>query len=482
MEELAAKGQLFANKYEIVRPLGRGGMGVVYEAIHKKIGQAVAIKILRPEFAADEQAVRRFEREAVAIGRLQSEYVVRVFDVDVTADGRPFLVMELLKGRDLGEEMKGESPSVERLVDWVIQICIGVAAAHRARVVHRDLKPSNVFLTGKEKTARILDFGVSKLVGAEQDLTTSVTSIGTPRYMAPEQVRGDRDVDALADIWSVGVILYRMLSGAYPFDAGPDAPSVSTAIAILSSDPMPLGVRCPALPEALCNLVMEMLQKDRWSRPRSALLVADRLAPFGSGSVVIPDEPRTRSDPPLRDDEIDITPRSWPMLEATRRDDPEFPVTLQGSGQETATQLAISSAPGAAATGSAPKEKTRRRVVLMTAGGVFAVGAAIGIATFAGGRQDRKAPSPPTRTAVEVPPLDPGPALDLPSATTAAAPTPSAVAPVPQVSSAVPSSHRSERPAAPAPKRPSPVPTAQAAPSRSSPPPPASEKKKPLFL
>lgn len=288
MLELPRPGDRILNKYVLGPVLGRGGMGVVFEAVHERMAQSVAIKFLRPELVVDKGTVARFEREAVAAGQTQNEHVVRVFDVDKTPGGLPFIVMERLDGRELSVELKEREPPLEQLIDWMLQVCLGIGEAHARGVVHRDLKPSNVFLSGPSKTAKVLDFGVSKLIGTEHDLTATATLIGTPRYMAPEQIDGAHRVDGRADIWSLGVVLYRALSGDFPFSGGTNTAPVATAIAILRKPAKHLREVAPNIPSALADAVMAALQKDPAKRPPNAIAFADLLAPFGSGRVVIP--------------------------------------------------------------------------------------------------------------------------------------------------------------------------------------------------
>jgi serine/threonine protein kinase len=210
-----ALGAVLADKYRLDGILGIGGMGVVYRSHHALLGVPVAVKIILPEFAARPEFIARFTNEAKAAARIQSDHIARVSDVGSTADGMSFLVMELLEGEDLGSILAREGPqSVELCVDWVLQAIVGLADAHSAGIIHRDLKPSNLFLTrrvGKPDRIKICDFGISKasFEGGEQ-VTKTNSMLGSPAYMAPEQLRSSRTVDKRADIWSLGVILYEL--------------------------------------------------------------------------------------------------------------------------------------------------------------------------------------------------------------------------------------------------------------------------------
>ena len=201
-------------KYEIVKLLGRGGMGAVYQAIDPVLERAVALKVMLPEAAGDPEHKQRFEREARAVARLSHPSVVTVFDLGYHTDGSPYIVMELLRGQDLLARLR-QSPalSLEEKVSIVAQVLDGLGHAHKAGIVHRDIKPANVFLT-EEGSARIMDFGIAFWTSSGG---TSRTVLGTVGYMSPEQVRGER-VDGRSDLFSVGTLLCELLTGRRPFD------------------------------------------------------------------------------------------------------------------------------------------------------------------------------------------------------------------------------------------------------------------------
>jgi eukaryotic-like serine/threonine-protein kinase len=218
----ARVGEQAQGRYRLVRFLGAGGMGEVYEAEHLQVGKRVAVKCLWPAFASQPDQVERFEREARVASLVDSPHVVDVLDAGTLEDGARFFVMELLHGVTLAAELSalGALP-IDRACRILTQIALGVGAAHAAGITHRDLKPENVFLSRRGTTdhVKVLDFGISKFRRDDMDvaLTRTGMAIGTPTYMSPEQSEGSREVDARTDIWSMGVILYRMVVGSLPF-------------------------------------------------------------------------------------------------------------------------------------------------------------------------------------------------------------------------------------------------------------------------
>jgi serine/threonine protein kinase len=214
-------GTLVAGKLRIVRALGIGGMGTVYEVEHELTRHRRALKLLHPEFASNQQAVTRFLREASAAGRIANEHVVETFDAGVLDTGEPYLVMELLQGRSLADLLEATGRISEReAIDWLAQACDGLQAAHDAGIVHRDIKPDNLFVLSSGRV-KILDFGISKFdprLTGERQLTGDLT-LGTPYYMAPEQTSKSGSVDHRADIYALGVVLYECVTGSRPFEA-----------------------------------------------------------------------------------------------------------------------------------------------------------------------------------------------------------------------------------------------------------------------
>ena len=280
---------MLGGKYEIVSLLGEGGMAYVFEASHKRLQQRVAIKLLSPDLASDAELVARFEREARAMGKLATRHVVRVTDVEETPEGLPFMVMELLTGRDLDAELQErQSLPVGESIDIIMQACSGMLEAHNAGIVHRDLKPANIFLATdretNERIVKILDFGISKIAGeGEATRLTSVGAVmGTVLYMSPEQVRADANVDLRADVWSVGVILYEMLAGRAPFEG--NSPQIASQI--VTKDAPEVRTFAPAVPEGVALALRRMLERDRARRFPTMSDVILALAPFApSGSI-----------------------------------------------------------------------------------------------------------------------------------------------------------------------------------------------------
>jgi eukaryotic-like serine/threonine-protein kinase len=275
-------GHLLGGKYRIVRRIGVGGMGSVYEAKHAGLGTPVAIKVLLQQLAKVPTVADRFRREAQVSATLKSPHVIQVTDVDQLPDGRPYLVMELLLGESLQEHLeKTKSLSREEAVDLGLQILLGLECAHALGVVHRDLKPGNVFLDtrGVGRIAKLLDFGVAKVKATPefQALTRPGMVMGTPEYMAPEQAFSADQADARSDLFSVGVILYEMLSGALPAQG---SLPIAVAHQVMTNKVRPLRELCPGLPEGLLTLVHRAMQPERSARFESALEMRRALSAF----------------------------------------------------------------------------------------------------------------------------------------------------------------------------------------------------------
>lgn len=273
-------GSRLIGKYEIVRPIGRGGFGLVYEAKHLGLRARVAIKVLLREGRQHPQTLERFRREAWASAQIASPHVVRVTDVDVLEDGTPFIVMELLQGRDLEAELqaRGRLP-IRELVGYVLQAASAIHEAHLRGVVHRDLKPNNLFLAehGGTRSIKVLDFGLSK-IASELSVTKTRAQLGTPLYMSPEQLRSAKSVDGRSDIWALGVILYRMLTLRTPFEG---ATATDVMVGIMSQPAPELTRLAPNVPPELANVVMRALRKDPAERYQNVSELAHALAPFG---------------------------------------------------------------------------------------------------------------------------------------------------------------------------------------------------------
>jgi eukaryotic-like serine/threonine-protein kinase len=284
----------------MVRVLGKGGVGVVYEAQHLRLHAPVAVKFLLPEMLGIEGQAERFEREARAMARLSSPNVVRVLDVDSTPEGVPYVVMEFLRGSDLQTYVKARGRlSVKETVTLVHKACLGIAEAHRMGIIHRDLKPANLFLTedASGPVLKVVDFGISKILDEDVEVTQTQMSLGTPSYMSPEQIMSARDVDHRADIWSLGVILYRLLTGRLPF-AGTGQNAV--AVQIVTAPPPPLSEAAPDTPPALVAIIEKALAKNKEDRFQDVMALANALEGFlaSAGPGMGPPSGRLALEPP----------------------------------------------------------------------------------------------------------------------------------------------------------------------------------------
>jgi eukaryotic-like serine/threonine-protein kinase len=270
-------------KYEIVRVIGKGGMGCVYEAVNPAINKRVAMKCIDHALAANEEANARFQREAISASAVDSAHIVQIFDAGTTDDGTPFIVMELLRGKDLGGYITERGKlGVEETLHITAQILKGLHHAHEAGIVHRDLKPDNVFLVereGEPHFVKLLDFGVSKIARSEKDvpletLTRQGTVVGTPYYMSPEQAQAFPDVDGRTDIYSVGAIMYECLA-ARPPHTGQSYEQV--IVNICMKDVPPIHELEQKVPAAVSALVHKALGRERDERFASAREMLDAL-------------------------------------------------------------------------------------------------------------------------------------------------------------------------------------------------------------
>ncbi len=281
-------GKVLDGKYRLVRLIGKGGMGSVYEAEHTVINRRVAVKLLNPEYADEGDIVARFVREAQAASSIGHPNIIDIQDVGED-DGKTFIVMELLEGTSLSALIKSRGrlePS--HAVAIARQVADGLQAAHEKGIVHRDLKADNVFLTHDARLGeqvRILDFGISKVMEADgTDLTQTGAVMGTPHYMAPEQVRGEKDVDARIDVWALGVMIYEMLTGMYPF---PGTRTPEVLVKILTE---PMAALEPDLPDDLVEVVERALEKDRDARYASVAEMRKALEPLQASSPTLPSD------------------------------------------------------------------------------------------------------------------------------------------------------------------------------------------------
>ncbi len=266
-------GQIIEGKYRIVRVLGEGGMGAVYEGENTRIHRRVAIKVLHASVAGKADIVQRFEREAQAAGRIGSEHIVEVLDLGSLPDGERFMVMEFLDGEPLGDRIKNRG-KLDALESALIlrQLLEGLGAAHAAGIVHRDLKPDNIFLLrskgGTKDFVKLVDFGVSKFsaLDAEFSMTRTGAVMGTPFYMSPEQARG-QTVDHRSDLYSVGVVAYQMITGRVPFNADTFN---ELLFKIALESPEPAELLAPGLDPNFSAIVMRGMARDLNHRFQSA--------------------------------------------------------------------------------------------------------------------------------------------------------------------------------------------------------------------
>ena len=287
------EGEVVEGRYLVGNLLGKGGMGSVYRAIHILRRAPVALKVIAPSALEIEGGKARFIREAVAASSVESEHVVRVLDVGTFPNGLPYIVMELLEGFDLRMLVKNEGPMglpMARAIHLGLQIANALQAAHASGVVHRDLKLSNCLAVeryGDRDFVKVLDFGVSKLLATSATLLTSGNLfIGTLEYMAPEQATAPKDADERSDIYSLGVILYKLLSGSFPYSFSKAKTLVDKVSLLLRAEPVPLLSIAPHLPAELCAVVHRAFRRPPAERFTSATAFAEALAPFADSRSV----------------------------------------------------------------------------------------------------------------------------------------------------------------------------------------------------
>jgi serine/threonine-protein kinase len=406
-------------KFRLERLLGVGGMGAVYEAKHEVIGSRVALKLLLPTVAANDEVVTRFKNEARALLRLECEHVVRVMDVGTQPNGAPFIVMEFLEGIDLRAVLAERGPlPVAEAVDYLLQTLVALSEAHAVGIVHRDLKPSNLFLSekvGRPPVVKVLDFGVSKISSDDDEnihLTTTRSLLGSPLYMAPEQIRKSKASDPRSDLWSFGVVAYELLSGKTPFD-GENMGEVFAMI--LETTAPSLTALRPDLPPELAEAIHRCLERDPERRWTSAADVARILAPFGSATSQLA------------------------VTQILQRSSPQF--VMAAKDVNRITPVNVTPPPGPAVTGGSWSTTSRPRprgaALAIVA---FVAVASLGMALVFGarwlGQRDaaRNTPPPPSALASAPPPAEES--SPLPPSTTTAQPPPTFVPVVAQTTTA----------------------------------------------
>ena len=369
MQSQALSPSTQLGQYQLMRRIGGGGMGDVYEAMHTRLQKRVAIKTLRQQLTDDQVVVARFVREGQLASQLRHPHIVDVTDAGII-DGFPCLVMELLEGEPLSALMKREGAlPVARAVDLLLPIIAALDFAHSRGVLHRDLKPSNVFVThgwNGDEIPKVLDFGISKLMGeADAHLTTDSMFVGTPLYASPEMMRSERNIDARSDQYALGVILYQCVTGTRPFGAD-GANALQLAMQVCEGRFVPPRALRPDLPEAFEATILHTMALSPDHRYPSMRALGEALLPFASErarTIWTPTMMGTTSGrvPALVSGPYERVPTSQP---GSRRSAPPTPVSSHGSAapfritgsgppmhvSQMAPPLVASTAPGMAHT------------------------------------------------------------------------------------------------------------------------------------
>lgn len=324
-------GEWIAGKYRVEHLLGRGGMAVVVAAEHAELRARVALKLLAPGLARRSDVVERFVREARVCAQLRSEHACRVTELARLDTGEPYMVMEMLDGRDLAHVLATDGPlPFATAADYVIQACDAIAEAHAAQIVHRDLKPANLFLTQRrdgEPLIKVLDFGVAKVANADDRAVTLVDDVmGSPSYMAPEQHGSATLADARSDVWSLGIILYELVSGRRPFAGGTP---IEIAMHVAHDDPAPLH----GVPAGFAAAIARCLDKQPRRRFQRVVDLVAALRPF------------TPRDLPARARPATHPPEPAPRAPTSEPDDRP---TLRVQPQAVVAMPAVSDAPSRA--------------------------------------------------------------------------------------------------------------------------------------
>jgi hypothetical protein len=419
-------GKVLDGKYRLDSYLSRGGMGAVYRATHVMLGRPVAVKLINPDLVTSPDIVRRFQREARAVTHLTHPNIVAIYDLGQTEDGTLYIAMELVSGQSLSAMIKSTGPfPPDRIVRILGQVASALALAHRNHIVHRDLKPHNLMVSQDEEgldVAKLLDFGIAKTfdIDANTQLTTTGSVFGTPQYMSPEQASG-LEVDARSDLYSLGIILYEMLSGEVPF-SDPSMPAV--LIKHISEAPVPPSQRRPGLQvsPALEAIALRCLEKDPAKRFQTA-------GEFGAELQRVPVSPQTA--PPVA---LDVTlaatalpTRAVPASAAADADaTPPLGVTVQAPGRVTASPPPKISVTAPPPVHQPPVTQKKRSLLGIAAGIGLLVVAGGALALFAIRNRNAQAAPPPVqvvaRTAPAPEPVAPIAAAAAPA--TSAQPTP----------------------------------------------------------
>ncbi len=416
-------GTVLAGRFRVVRCMGVGGMGSVYEIEHELTKHRRALKMLHAVMAQNTAVVERFLREASAAGRVGNQHIVETFDAGKLESGEPYLVMEMLRGQTLSDRIARGPMPIAEVVDLIGQACDGVQAAHEAGIVHRDLKPDNLFVIDVEGRpfVKILDFGISKFDPGKTGghaLTQEGAALGTPYYMSPEQIRGEIKLDARTDVYALGVILYECIAGQRPFEA---EALTQLAVLIHVGKPPPLSQLRPDLPPGLAELVARAMATDPAQRVQTARDLRAELERYGA--VSFKGQARLGPTPSLAPPAASVAARS-----------------LATSAAGVSVR--------AASTTSGASRKTGQGLPIAAGFAILALGG--GAAAFflrSGGTQAQDtqqaksasaaAPLPPTQTHPEVTPAPSASALVLPVPSASTVPT-SLATPSPTVAPTLP--------------------------------------------
>jgi len=411
---LAAPGTVLAGKLRVERLIGQGAMGIVLEATDITLRRRVAVKLVHPDFVNDQEKKKRFGREAYAVARLQSQHVPHVLEISELDDGTPYLVMELLEGRTLDVVLEKEGPAaIHVALDWVLQALDAIAEAHNIDLVHRDLKPANLYLArraDRPPIVKVLDFGLVKDLSVDAaKLTITGSTMGSPAYMAPEQVNVDQTIDARTDVWALGVTLFELLTHELPFD-GRSIPSMLRQI--LHDEATPLRAKRPDAPPELEMVIRRCLAKQPDARYTNAADLARALASVRAKLPQVTEATRT-----VRLAEGTVIPQGMSAMDMMdiSKVRPRLPVDSDGE-----------------VTIDAPKKKKKRPPAQNTSSMQIALSAMIATllttAVLAGGFylfRDKLLPPPRPQASTPPPSLSPPPtAVATPSQTAALEPAP----------------------------------------------------------
>ena len=429
------EGAVVKEKYRILGKIGQGDMSTVYNALHLRLDEVRALKVMDAELARDPLFRKRFEQEALLTRKLQHPNVLRVDDIDETEDGRPFMVMEAVEGPSVKKVIQEEGPlPAKRVCSIARQVASALAAAHELGMIHRDIKPDNIVLiqTPSGERAKVLEFGMAKLkearVGDKAGMLTlsgALAVIGTPQYMSPELAQGKRgdELDGRSDIYSLGIVMYEMLTGALPFKSGT---VMNMVFAHVQTPPKPIGEVRPdlAIPEPVAALVMKCLEKNRDARPASAKALMEELEQAGGLQLEQPTaaEPAPRPEAPPAPAGPARTPSPPPV---TSEPQPPPPSVSEVPLRPTSdVSPAFAQRPAATRAAAGAKRSHRGAVVaIIVAVIVIAIGAWYG-ASRLGVQSDTPSKNPPTPAPASAPAkqIQNAPEVSKPSPATPSAP------------------------------------------------------------